>query len=131
MGHDSEVAWALWGHLVLRMPISADSVRAGIAINDSIVALLLLDTDSKGLMPPDSDFTALQTVMTREDLYGEQWLLSYEANVKGWAQPEGGMDYVAADACFALLKRNGVHFYDDTLSGCTGYEPPVGWIERY
>ena len=131
LGHGSEVAWALWSHLALTMPISAQSVRVGLEMNDSIVALLLLDANLKGLLPADSDFTALQAVMSQEDLYGEHWLLSYEANVKGWLPSADVVDHVAADTCFSLLKRNGVHFYDDSLSEGTVYEPPAGWSERY
>jgi hypothetical protein len=131
LGHGSEVAWALWSHLTLTMPISAQSVRVGIDMNDSIVALLLLDAGAKGLLLDDSYLTALQAVMSQEDLYGEHWLLSYEANVKGWLPSADGVDHVDADTCFSLLKRNGVHFYDDSLSESVVYEPPAGWIERY
>jgi len=50
--------------------------------------------------------------MTSDGLEGEQWLLSYEANVKGWLPSRGGGDHVAQHSAFAYLKRLGVSFYD-------------------
>lgn len=35
--------------------------------------------------------------MTPDGLYEEHWLLSYEANIKGWLSTTGGVDHVAAD----------------------------------
>jgi hypothetical protein len=66
--------------------------------------------------------------MTTDDLYEEQWLLTYEANVKKWLQSTTGIDHVKKDKCFYFLKTNGVYFYDDTLSRkikYQPYEPPV------
>ena len=53
--------------------------------------------------------------MTQDALYDEHWLLSYEANIKGWLPSLGAADHVAADPNFGFLKANGVHFYDATL----------------
>ena len=131
LGHGSEVAWALWGLLVLRIPMNDDSYRAAANMNDSIVALLLLDANSKRLIPSGADFPNLRTSMTSEELYGEHWLLSYEANVKGWLPSVHVTDHVSSDACFSVIKSNGVYFYDNTLSDHARYETPVGWVERY
>lgn len=131
LGHGSEVAWALWGLLVLRIQVTTNSLRAASAMNDSLVGLLILDASSKGLIPQDADFANFPPVMTTEDLYGEHWLLSYEANVKGWLPSVGSGDHVARDDCFEVLKNNGVSFYDNTLSDRVRYEPPAGWTEAY
>jgi hypothetical protein len=49
----------------------------------------------------------------RQDLYGEQWILAYEASIKGWLSPALGGDNVASDPRFSILKDNGVAFYDE------------------
>ncbi len=131
LGHGSEVAWALWGLLVLRIEITETAFRKTIGMNDSIVALLLLDANNKVLIPRGIDFTNLQSAMTTEDLYSEYWLLAYEANVKGWLSSADGDDHVDRDACFRVLKNNGVNFYDNTLSDRVRYETPTGWVTAY
>lgn len=131
LGHGSEVAWAIWGLLVLRVHISDVSFRAAIGMSDSVVALLLLDAESKGLILKGSDFTSVQSVMTTEELYDEHWLLAFEVNVKGWLPSAGGGDHVDHDECFSVLKSNMVSFYDNALSDQIRFEPPAGWAETY
>jgi hypothetical protein len=113
INHGSEVAWALWAQIVLNIQIDDSAAKAAIKMNDSIVAILLLDANSKNLIHPTINLTRYQSLMTRDDLYGEHWLLSYEANVKNWLPFTGGADYVNADRCFGLLKTSSVEFYDD------------------
>ena len=57
-----------------------------------------------------------QAAMTRDELVGRLWLLSYEANVKGWLPSVVAGDHVSADPIFKFLKDAGVHFYDDQAS---------------
>jgi hypothetical protein len=125
-GHGSEVAWAIWGLIVLGLPLEEQGASYAIAMNDSIVAILLLDARSKSLVSPTIDITHLESFMTTADLYGDQWLLSYEANVKGWLRR--GIDHIAADSSFSFMKDNHIHFYDTTLSDRINYVPPVGWV---
>ena len=116
MGHGSEVAWAIWGLLALQIPLEGKSATTAASMNDSIVAILTLDANKKGLVPSGVDYSDYESFMTAENLYGEQWLLAYEANVKGWLPSVGTIDYVKDDECFNFLKTNKVCFYDDTLS---------------
>lgn len=51
--------------------------------------------------------------MTADELYGEHWLLSYEANCKGWLPSASVQDHVATDADFSFLKNAGVSFHDE------------------
>jgi hypothetical protein len=131
LGHGSEVAWALWGLLALRFHVSAESFRAANSMNDSIVALLLLDAANKDLIPLGVDFTSMEAVMTTEELYDEHWLLAFEANIKNWLPSGEGGDHVDRDECFSVLKNNGVSFYDNTLSDQVRFQPPAGWLETY
>ena len=49
--------------------------------------------------------------MTTEDLYQDQWLLSYEASVQGWLPSDAVTDHIGIDPGFEFLRRNGVSFY--------------------
>lgn len=122
-GHASEVAWSIWALLVLNLPVHNSSALKVSNMDDSITAILLLDANAKGLISPPINFTHYQTYMTDNDLYGDQWLLAYEANVKNWLRSSTGIDYVRRDRCFSFLKANNVFFYDDTLSGRVTYQP--------
>ena len=50
--------------------------------------------------------------MHEGELVEDQWLLAYEANVKGWLPSVGGKDFVATSKHFGPMKAAGVSFYD-------------------
>ena len=50
--------------------------------------------------------------MTAEDLYTENWILSYEALLKGWLRSRDEIDYIASDTLFSAFRENGISFYD-------------------
>jgi hypothetical protein len=125
LGHGSEVAWALWGLIVLGLPVSDNDAAEAASMNDSIVAILMLDAMAKGLVSSSVGFDHFKSYMSTKDLYGEQWLLAYEANVKGWLPSLSRRDHVNQDTCFAFLKSHGVYFYDENVSGRMVYKPPV------
>jgi hypothetical protein len=114
-GHGSEVAWALWALVVWSVPLSQEATRAVSRMEDPVVALLALDAETRGLTPGGLDKTTWQSFMTAGDLLDRQWLLAYEANVKGWLPTVGGGDHVAAHPAFGVLKQAGVSFYDPAL----------------
>jgi hypothetical protein len=127
LGHGSEVAWAIWANILLKIPIHIETANAVSVMEDPVVALLALDAHSKGLTPSGYTFDHFATHMTTEDLYGDHWLLAYEANVKGWLPSAGPTDNVDADPCFNYLKEQGVSFYDDSLSiDCAVTRPLTG-----
>ncbi|MCX6006906.1 MAG: RNA-directed DNA polymerase [Chloroflexi bacterium] len=123
VGHASEVAWSIWALLVLNLHLSDSAADRAANMNDSIVALLVLDAHAKGLTNPGVNFANYQSYMTNGDLYCEHWLLAYEANVKRWLPSVGRADHVSGDRCFSFLKASGVFFYDDTASRTAEYEP--------
>jgi len=112
--HSSEVAWALWSCLALGITLSQSASAAVSKCVDSVVALLALHCEDQGLVSAPLDHTVWSTYMNRASLYEEQWLLAYEANVKGWLPSLGGHDHVSADPNFGFLKAEGVSFYDVT-----------------
>lgn len=112
LGHSSEVAWALLTCLALRIPISASACDELSRCDDSVVALLALHCESEQLCALALDKSNWLNYMNQEGLYEDHWLLSYEANLKGWLPSQGGRDHVAQDPNFGFLKSMGVSFYD-------------------
>lgn len=116
-GHGSEVAWAIWAMLSLNIPIEEQVCAEILKMKDSVVALLLLHARHKGLTAATVDFSRWQKLLNTQELNSECWLLAYEANFRGWLPPLPGVgDYVSSHPQFALLKANGVSFYDTNAS---------------
>lgn len=112
LNHGSEASWSLWAVLYWDLKVSPDAAKAISQMEDSIVALLALDAQSRGLIPSGLDTTIWQTFMTKNSLYGEQWLLSYEARIKDWLPSNDRIDHVDDDPNFSWLKSFNVEFYD-------------------
>lgn len=110
--HGSEVAWAIWIAISLDIPLLESSVDKISEIEDTLIPLLALHANSKGLMPSGLNITKWASLMTRDELWGQNWLLCYEANIKGWLPSATTADHVNADPCFSFLKAQGVSFYD-------------------
>lgn len=115
LGHGSEVAWGITGLLRFGRPMSATASTEVALITDPVVALPFLHALHSGLVPTRPSLTTVSSFMTTDDLYAKQWLLSYEANVKGWLPSVGTADHVRADPAFASLKTAGVSFYNPTV----------------
>ncbi len=114
--HSSEVAWALWACLALGITVTPEAANQVSKCADSVVALLALHCEARGLVGAPLDHTLWSCFMKQEELYEEHWLLSYEANLKGWLPSQGGGDHVSADPNFQFLKAAGVSFYDVTMA---------------
>jgi hypothetical protein len=113
MGHSSEIAWALWIAIATQLEVGERATEAVCQMDDSVVALLALDANSRNLMNSDKfSTTKWEPHMTKDGLYEAHWLLSYEAKVQNWLPTVGGGDHVASDQAFSFLKSSGVSFYD-------------------
>ncbi len=112
LNHGSEVASAVWSCMLFNMSINTEAAAALSMMGDSVVALLSLDADRRGLIQGSLNLDNWLSYMDGDGLYGEHWLLSYEANVKGWLPSNRGIDHVNADTNFAFLKKHNVQFYD-------------------
>lgn len=115
IGHGSEVAWAMWAAIEFGVTLTKQAAESVSNMNDCVVALLVLDAQARGLVPVGLDTTGWQNAMTADELYGENWLLAYEANVKGWLPTAS--DHVAQDPNFGWLKSLNVEFYDASAVG--------------
>ncbi len=73
-----------------------------------------MDMDASGKLPKAPPTVFWRSHQATDALWGELWLLSYEAGVRGW----GGFSsaHVAADPYFSVLMNAGVRFYDDTAT---------------
>jgi hypothetical protein len=111
--HSSEVAWAIWASIAMKLSLPRSAVRAALSMEDSICSLLLLHAKESKLVDEPNDLKPLRKEMHADALYGPRWLLAYEANVKGWFRFRGAKDYVAQDRNFRFLKNAGVSFYDE------------------
>lgn len=123
--HSSEVAHALWACLALNLRMSSSAVDKVSKCADPVVALLALDCERHGLVAKPLDKTLWAAQMTSAALYDEQWLLSYEANVKGWLPSVGATDHVDADTNFSFLKKSGVFFYDPGRAAPPAVAAPI------
>lgn len=112
--HASEVAWSVWGAIAFQTRLHPKSAQSISKMDDSVVALLALDAEQRGLFQSPIDKTNWSQYMTQNALSQEQWLLSYEANVKGFMPSMGRGDHVNSNPSFRYLKANGVYFYDPT-----------------
>lgn len=112
--HWSEVAWAIWGHILFSIPL--DPAEAGhlAATDDPIVALCALDAHHKGLVSQQDLAAAIQrwsALVQTASLDNRDWLLAYEATVKQWLPvPQNPL---AADFHYNAMGQGGVYFYRD------------------
>jgi len=114
--HGSEVVWALWGAICLDCKLDAKTVEQSLLASDPCVALCALHAISKGLVFGPVDVSGLEALMHDGELVEGQWLLAYEANVKGWLPNLGGTDFVTASKHFGPMKAAGVSFYDEAAT---------------
>jgi hypothetical protein len=106
----SEVAWALWMGIALGIDLSKATMTAVAQTKDPVVPVLALHADAEGLTPSDFDGSAWTHLMSQDQVYGENWLIAYEANVQGWMSH--GDDHVSSTDGFRFLKENDIHFYN-------------------
>ncbi|MCZ8015158.1 MAG: RNA-directed DNA polymerase [Limnobacter sp.] len=114
VGHHSEVSWCLWIAKELELNISEMNVDFVSEMNSSVCALLLMDMSASGMLAKTPPNTFWRKYQTTDALWGELWLLSYEAGVRGW----GGFNsnHVIASPHFSILMNAGVRFYDDSVT---------------
>jgi hypothetical protein len=114
MKHGSEVAWALWAAIHHQIKISARVMNSLRGFNDSIVGLLTLHAVEKGLVPISSR-EIWAPLMTATSLTDGNWLIAYEADLKGWLPSIDDNNHVESNEYFRQLKENDISFYDDGI----------------
>lgn len=97
-------------------------------MDDSVVALLLLDAEEQGIIHRPIDPARWAEFMTPDELYGEQWLLSYEARIKRWRNSNGTPNHIQADphGHFEWMRNHDVSFYERVA--VSAQPPPVAQV---
>ncbi|MEW8092198.1 MAG: RNA-directed DNA polymerase [Candidatus Thiodiazotropha endolucinida] len=111
-GH-SEIAWALWLAKELKVSISKASIRAVETISSSVCIVIALDLHSEGLTSTKPLKKHLIEYSTKDSLYSDKWLLSYEAGRRCWLYNRDA-SYIRRDKYFSELITQNVSFYDET-----------------
>lgn len=108
LGHGSEVVWALWIAIDLEIELPSH-LRTILDIDDPLVPILALYAEERGLIS-NLDTSTLERIVDIENLYGENWLLSYESRIRGWLglNPHGSF----SNGCsrFQRMKKGSVRF---------------------
>lgn len=123
--HGSEVVWALWGAICLGYKLDAEIVEKSLLTADPCVSLCALHVIAKGLFTGPVDVSTLEALMHDEELTDTQWLLAYEANIKGWLPNKAGHDFVTAHKHFGPMKAAGVSFYDEAAVPAITVKPLI------
>jgi len=129
LGHGSEVSWALWLSVAHNAPLTQSATSSASQMDDNLVALLTMYAETKGLITGVLDKTRWADMMTAEELRGSNWLVSYEARVKGWLPSKGVADHLASEPFFAAAAAAGTSFFDVggfTLPHQPALLPPAG-----
>lgn len=76
--HHFEIVWALWYFLKTGLMLSASIVQELNTSTNDLVILLLLGMEKKELLEIPLNKTEWQSLLTKENLVSEHWLLAYE-----------------------------------------------------
>lgn len=110
-GYLNEIAWAIWAMIYWKIPMESKAADEVSKIEDSFVALLTLDAREQNLISHRIDTSQWEKRLVLDELNGSQWLLSYEAQLKGWLSGSNG-NYVSSHDVFKELQKHSVSFYD-------------------
>ncbi|HZY96503.1 MAG TPA: hypothetical protein VFE35_05330 [Candidatus Cybelea sp.] len=120
---DSELVWSLWlfKNLGIKVPSSITNLLG--KMKSSTAALVALDLQNSGLLRGTLDTSNWVALLTTDDLYDANWLLVYEALVKGWLTAP--TDIIGTDPSFAAMRNAGVHFYEQNAVQAAAPAPTV------
>jgi hypothetical protein len=110
-GSHAEVAWALFLAKALRIPLTNSDIAPITELESSVCALLALDLRSRSLVSGKIDTSVWNQSMNSAALTSRNWLLAYEAEIKGWLSTPVP-SFIDAHPQFSVLKQYGVSFYD-------------------
>jgi hypothetical protein len=118
LNHSHEVSWALWLSKTLNIPIEENTVKAISELEDSVVALVTLDLyQNCGLITDTVEFEKWKSIVTpnhdKTNLRSENWLLCYEASIKGFFPDVDQSPYITDSEFFSTLKNNNITFYEN------------------
>lgn len=111
MNNEFEISWALWTMKSLKLKLNSKIAVKLSKINNSIISLVCLDMKRAKLIPKGLNTALWKSVLNKENLYSEHWLLAYEAKRNGWLKTAD--NYLDDDPFFSILKKKKVKFYKE------------------
>ena len=115
IGHTSEVAWAIWGHMLLETILPTKCINAISKMDDPVVLILAMDARRKRLINGDEVVNKVKSIIKQDQLYDRNWLLTYECYRHGWLKTDIA-NHVNNNQMFNLFQNQGIEFYDvDTI----------------
>jgi len=106
--NEYEILWSIWLTYLLKVKLTDDLILKLCSIENPLIALILLFLYPKSKL----DISKWEEYMTAENLYGQYWILAYEALVRGWLPSKDGDDYIENDDFFKILKSYNITFFD-------------------
>lgn len=111
MGNYFEVSYCLWFFIYFNISIPSNTTQLISRLENSLVALLALDAESKNILSNLDKSNWQKIVDDPDELYNKNWLLAYEAVRKGWLLPST-KNHARNDQFFKILFNNNVEFYN-------------------
>jgi hypothetical protein len=105
-----EVSWTLWLCKSLGIVIDNEILDLLSKVMDPVVALVALDLQHSGQTRKKLDNSIWRQFAGKNALYSENWLLAYEASLKGWMPMHDPA--LISDPFFGMLEANNVEFYE-------------------
>lgn len=111
----TEVSWALWTAIWFKRRIPSKLAKKLDGNPDPVVAILALFAKSLNLIRKSVSFPIWSSWMRASSLSGPQWLLAYEADIKGWLPSAEKPNHVDSKPEFSLLKQAGISFFNGNI----------------
>lgn len=109
LGNEFEVFWALWTMKILKLKVDKVVAQKIAQSTNDIIILLYLHMRHSRLITRTVDVSSWESLLTKDNLYSEHWLVAYEAKVRGWLPSVD--NYIEDDEFFKFLSDNDVRFY--------------------
>lgn len=114
--NDFEVSWSLSFASKLNIPIEENVSTKLLDSENSIINILVLILDNKGLLQGNIDFSHYKTLLIKDSLYDENWLFYYECCVHGWLGRNKNDQDLKKDRFFKQLVNLNITFVDPLYS---------------
>lgn len=123
--HGGDVAWALWGAVVLGLRLEDKVVSALESLTDPIAILMSLFAESNNILGRSLDKSRWNTMVTATELFESRWLIAYEGVGHNWLLAQNG-DPAVTDPFFASARQRGIKFIDENTILSIPSPSPIG-----
>jgi len=104
-----EVSWAFWILNQLEIKIH-ETIQNISLLTDPLAIISVLTAREKGLYTPNLDVNYWNSLMGKDSLYDSGWMLSYEAERRGWLSNQQGLKLIDDDQYFKKLNESDISF---------------------